>query len=404
MTRLVIVGGGHAAAQLASRLRQMKFSGEARLLTAEPHLPYNRPPLSKGFLAGELPKERLRLFPEAVYQRINCALSFSSEVVAVDRSAKQVRLADGEEVPYDKLVLATGAVVLRLKVPGSDLAGIHYVRTIEDIEGLQAEVAPGKKLVVIGGGYIGLEIAAVGRKLGLQVTVLEAADRILQRVCAPEVSEFYTEVHRSEGVAVECNAMVTAIEGDGRVARVITADGNSFDADIVVVGIGIAPNDALARAAGLACDNGVTVDEFCQTSDPDIFAAGDCANHPNAIYGRRLRLESVQNATDQAKTIAGVLTGNPQPYADLPWFWSDQYDLYLQIAGVALDYDQVVERGDRAARKVSFFYLKGDLVQACDAVNMAAEFNAAKQLILQKRSVTPEQLRDLDTPIKDLLA
>jgi 3-phenylpropionate/trans-cinnamate dioxygenase ferredoxin reductase subunit len=403
VTRVVIVGGGHAAAQLVSRLRQMKFSGEVRLLTEEQHLPYNRPPLSKGFLSGEIEKDRLRIFPEAVYAKVNCEISYGAKVTGIDPAGKTVVLADGETVPYDKLALAMGAIVHRLRTQGSELAGIHYVRTIDDIEALRADIAPGRKMVVIGGGYIGLEVAAVARKLGLEVTVLEAAERILQRVCAPQVSAFYADIHRQEGVTIECDTMVASLEGEGRVSQVVAKDGRRFAADVVVVGIGIAPNDGLARDAGLDCDNGISVDEFCRSSDVDIFAAGDCASHPNAIYGRRMRLESVQNAADQAKTIAGVLCDRAAPYADLPWFWSDQYDLNLQIAGVAGDYDQVVVRGDGTDRKIAFFYLRDGKVQACDAVNMPAEFNAAKRMILDAIDIPPAQLMDTSIPIKELL-
>jgi 3-phenylpropionate/trans-cinnamate dioxygenase ferredoxin reductase subunit len=300
--------------------------------------------------------------------------------------------------------LCLGARVRKAGLPGEQLAGVHYLRTIADVQGIQPEVVAGKRAVIIGGGYIGLETAASLRKQGMDVVVLEMADRILQRVTAPALSEFYTRIHREEGVGIHTGVSVKALVGDTRVERVVCADGTEFPADLVIIGVGVVPNVELAQAAGLDVDNGITVDEFACTNDPRIVAAGDCANHFNSIYQRRMRLESVPNAGDQAKAAAASMCGLKKPYQSLPWFWSDQYDLKLQIAGLSQGYDRVVIRGDKEnGRSFAAFYFQGARLLAADCINRPQEFMLSKKIILDNLTVDPERVADESVAVKELL-
>ncbi|TNE61625.1 MAG: oxidoreductase [Alphaproteobacteria bacterium] len=406
MTKLVIVGGGHAAAQAVTTLRQKKFEDEVTLVSDEPVVPYQRPPLSKLYLAGEIGPERMAILREQAYEAAGVTLKLGRRATRIDRAHKSIELSDGTSLAYDKLVLATGGHARRLTCPGHDLSGLHYVRTMADTDAMRAEFMQADKLVVIGGGYIGLETAAVARKLGKQVTVLEAADRILQRVVAPEVSACYQAIHEAEGVSVHTRQMVTAIEGrDGHVAAVLTADGGRYEADIVVAGIGLVANADLAAAAGLDVHPmGIIVDAQCRTSDADIYAVGDVTWHHNALYGRDMRLESVQNAVDQAKVAVEHILGEDVSYNALPWFWSDQYGLKLQIAGLSEGYDTLVARGDAAGRSVAFFYLKAGKLIAADCVGRIPEFMGAKKLIAEQVPVSAEQLADESRPFKEIVA
>jgi len=404
MEKIVIIGGGHAAAQLVTSLRQKKFEGSVTLVSDEPHVPYQRPPLSKAYLSGELAAERLPILREAAYENAGVELKLGVRAEGVDASAKAVTLKGGETLTYDKLILATGGRARQLGCPGANLRGVHSVRTRDDTDSLRAEFETAKRLVIVGGGYIGLEIASAARKVGKAVTVLEAEDRILARVVAPEVSEFYTSLHTEEGVAIHTNQMVTSLEGDTRVEAVCTKDGSRFPADLVIVGIGLIANSELAEKAGLeTTPMGIAVNAFCQTSDPNIYAVGDATSHHNAFYGRDMRLESVQNAVDQAKVAIGHIMGEEAPYEALPWFWSEQYGLKLQIAGLSEGYDALTVRGDPAERSVAYFYMKDGRIIAADCVGRIAEFMNAKKLIAARTPVTAAQLTD-ERPFKEIAA
>lgn len=398
----VIVGGGHAGGQAAASLRQAGYAGELMIVGAEPHVPYQRPPLSKQYLAGEQGLERVHLRAEQFYRDKGIELRRSIRAVGLDPQAHTVMLEDGEALRYDKLLLATGARARRLDVPGANLAGIHLLRTIADVDGIKAEMAPGKHLAIVGGGYIGLEAAAVARAAGLSVTVLEIEARILQRVVTEEMSAFYHALHADAGVTLLTGRAAVGFEGrHGRVAAVQCADGATVPTDLVILGIGIVPNVELAASGGLKCDDGIVVDEHCATSAADVFAAGDCTNHPSPLLGRRLRLESVPNAMEQARVAAANMAGEAKRYAAVPWFWSDQYDLKLQMVGFAADGDSSVTRGNPAGRRFAVFHLKGDTLVAADAVNSPREFMACRQLI--GRKVSPDSLTDPLVDLKTLL-
>ncbi len=402
--RVVILGAGHAAGQVVTSLRQHKFDGEIVLVGDEPYLPYQRPPLSKKFLAGELPAERLYVKPESFYDDPAITLRLDTTVEAIDRSAGRLRIKDGEDVAYDKLVIATGSRVRRLPIEGANLKCVHYLRNIADVDGIRDDMEAGRKLVIIGAGYIGLEVAAVAKQAGLNVTVVEMADRVMSRVVSPEISDFYQIEHTNQGVKLRLSTGVASLEGKKRVKSVITSEGERIPADLVVIGVGILPNTELAADAGLDVDNGIVVDDHCRTSDPNIFAAGDCTSHPNAIYDRRLRLESVHNAVEQAKATAANICGQDVAYAQVPWFWSDQYDLKLQIAGLSDGYDDVVIRGNPAERSFSCLYLRDDRLIAVDAINAPRDFVQSKQLIADKAKIATETLTDPETPLKDMVA
>jgi 3-phenylpropionate/trans-cinnamate dioxygenase ferredoxin reductase component len=401
---LVIVGGGQAAAQAVQSLRQQNFPGAITLLSDEPYAPYQRPPLSKKYFAGELPRERLLLRPVAFYAEKGVALELDTRVEEIEPAARRVRLRDGRTIAYDRLLLATGSRARVCPVPGADLPGVHYLRTIADVDAIIAALAPGARVLLVGAGYIGLEVAASARQRGFDVTVLEAADRVMSRTVSTEVSAFYEASHRAAGVAIHCGAGVKAFRGPSRVTAVETTDGRSFACDIAIVGIGIEPNVELAANAGLPCSNGIVVDELARTADPHIVAAGDCTNHPHPLLERRVRLESVPNAIHQAKVAAGTLLGIPTPYSEVPWFWSDQYDLKLQIAGLSTGYDEVVVRGDPAARSFAAFYLKAGQLLAVDAVNSPREFIAGKKLVANRARIAPDVLRDAKVDLTTITA
>lgn len=401
----VIVGASHAAALLAPSLRQEGWEGRVILIGSEGYLPYHRPPLSKAFLAGERGVEDIYIRAAAAYADADIELMLNTRVTAIDRTERVLWFDDGGSLSYDRLALTVGSRVRRVDLPGVDLKGVCYLRNIKDVEQIKTRIAKGKRAVIVGGGYIGLETAAVLRKLEMEVTVLEMMERVLQRVTAPEISAFYTRIHDEEGVQIHCGVRVSAFAGDDEVREVHCHDGRHFDADLVIIGVGIMPNVELAQAAGLSVDNGIVVDDHTRTSDPLIVAAGDCTNHYNALYDRRLRLESVQNASDQARVAAATLCGKDKRYEALPWFWSDQYDLKLQIAGLSQGYDEVIIRGDRHhSRSFAAFYLREGVVIAVDAVNRAAEFMLGKRLITAKTVVDRDKLIDDAVPVTELLA
>lgn len=398
----VVIGGSHAAANFVAQLRNGGWDGGITVVSDEGALPYHRPPLSKALLTGEKAAEEIGIRPAAFYEKAEVTFALNRRATAIDRAAGTVELDDGSSLDYDAIALMTGARVRELPIPGADLDGVLYLRDLADAQALQARAANSKKAIIIGGGYIGLEAAASLRKLGLEVTVLEAMPRILQRVTSEEISDFFTRVHREEGVEIRTDAQLVALEGDGKVSAVTLQGGESLDADIVLIGIGVIPNTELAETAGLVVDNGIQVDEFARTSDHAIVAAGDCTNHFNPLYDRWVRLESVQNATDQARCAANTLNGNLEPYSALPWFWSDQYDLKLQIAGLSTGFDRVVIRGDcTTGRSFIAFYFEGDQLLAADAINMPREYMAVRKALAAGKQAPAELLAD---PESDLAA
>jgi len=403
---VVIVGAGHAAGQAVASLRQEGFAGEITLIGMEPYLPYQRPPLSKKFLAGEIGLDRVYFKPPEFYEKEGVNLKLGTRVTEIDRTAKSLRTDKGETLSYTKLILATGSRVRELNLPGFDLDGVFYLRTVDDVDAIRSYFNKGGKCVIVGGGYIGLEVAAVAAKHGIDVTVLEMAPMVMARVVDPIVSRFYERVHSQEGVKIVTGAAVSGFEGkDGRLTKVTCGDGTAHEADFAVVGVGIQPNVELAAECGLGVENGITVDELCRTSDPDVFSIGDCTNHPNPLLGERLRLESVHNALEQGKTAAAAICGKEKPYAQIPWFWSDQYDLKLQITGLSAGYDEAVVRGNPdEGRSFAVFYLKEGRLIAVDAVNRAPEFMMSKQLIANKARIPAEKLRDESIHMKEMAA
>ena len=401
MTGIVIIGAGHAAGQAAASLRQAKFEGPITIIGDEAHVPYQRPPLSKQYLAGTQLADKVYLRAEKFYADKDIQLMLDTRATQIDPSTKTINLDNGETIAYEKLLISTGSRPRKLSIEGSDLSGIHYLRTMDDVDGIRADVKPGANLVIVGGGYIGLEVAAVGIELGMNVHVLEMEERILQRVTTPEMSAYYHKLHTDRGVHIHTQTGVTGFSGNGSVEKVLCGD-ESFDADIVIVGIGIIPNIEIAEEAGIHCDNGIVVDDHCRTSDPDIYAAGDCTNHPNPLMNKRLRLESVPNAMDQARVSTANMLGDDKVYAAIPWFWSDQYDLKLQMVGFSADGDSQVLRGDMDTHQFAIFYLKDGKVVAADAVNSPKEFMLCKQLV--GKSADPAKLADPETDLKSLLA
>lgn len=398
---IVIVGAGHAGAAAAESLRREQFEGRITLIGAELHLPYQRPPLSKKFLAGEQTLERGLIKSDAFYAQQRIELRLGTRAGELDCGRAQLTLADGSTVAYDALLLCTGSEPRRLTVPGEDLDGVFYLRTVDEVDAIRARCRPGARLVIVGGGYIGLEVAATCHKLGLDVSVLEMADRVMNRVVAPVISTFYASEHATHGVRIHCNTAVTALAGDSGVREVVCADGRRFAADLVVIGVGVLPADRLARSAGIACDNGITVDEYCRTDVEHIYAAGDCTNHPSPRYGRRVRLESVDNAFEQARTAAANVAGKQLAHDKVPWFWSDQYDLKLLIVGLSQGHDALVVRGEPSGRTFSVGYLRAGELIALDAVNCPKDYMAARKLIAERAHPDPARLADPAIALKD---
>lgn len=408
---VLIIGAGHGGAQAAIALRQRKYEGSIAILGDEPDLPYERPPLSKDYLAGEKEFERILIRPAAFWQEREVAMLLGRRVVAVDAAAHRVTLGDGSTIGYGFLVWATGGSPRRLACSGHDVKGVHSVRNRADVDRMIAEMPGVAQVVVIGGGYIGLEAAAVLTKLGKSVTVLEALDRVLARVAGEPLSRFYEAEHRAHGVDVRTGVAVDCIEErDGAASGVRLADGAVLPCEMVIVGIGIVPAVEPLIAAGAEGGNGVAVDDQCRTSLPDIFAIGDCAAHANRFAAKdprgstaTIRLESVQNANDQATTVAKALTGEPAPYDAIPWFWSNQYDLKLQTVGLSIGHDQAVLRGDPAARSFALIYLKQGRVIALDCVNAVKDYVQGRALVLAGAEVAPERLADTGTPLKEMV-
>lgn len=405
---IVIIGAGQAGVQTAESLRAGGYAGRITLLGDEPHGPYHRPPLSKAWLAGEMDGAQLVMRAPEMLARKNIELRTEVKVASIDRAAKQVLLADGSALPYDGLVLATGSTPRSLPLPGGDAAGVHALRSRGDADAISARLAlcqeQQRPVVVIGGGFIGLEVAATARKKGLAVTVLEAAPRLLGRVLAPALSDWYAALHRSHGVELVFDARIEALEtaADGSVSGVRLADGRLLPAGLVVVGIGVNANDGLAQAAGLECERGIVVDACCRSSDPAIVAAGDCTARRLAD-GSLIRLESVQNATEQGKSAAAALLGQERPFTATPWFWSDQYDKKLQMAGLSGGAEQWAVRGDMTGASFSVYHFRADKLIAVDSVNAAKDHLQARKLLDAGISPTPEQAGDLGFDLGSLL-
>lgn len=405
----IIVGAGHAAGELATALREQGWQGRIVMIGEEPHLPYQRPPLSKAFLDGKVALDGLLLRSQAAYDKARVEIITNKRVNHIDRSTRTVMLSDGQVLPYAKLAIATGGRQRRL--PGADTqraeaaGNFHYLRTVDDALRIREQLRAGSRLVVVGGGYVGLEVAATAIKHGLHVTILEAAPRLLARVTSQEMSDFFASAHRKAGADVRLNAVVQGFifAEDGKVSAVRCGDGTNIPADLVVAGVGLLPNTELAEAAGIAVDNGIIVDEYCRTNDSDVVALGDCANHPNAFLGRRLRLESVPNAVEQARTAAATLCGRSRPYQMVPWFWSDQYDLKLKSVGLCEGYDMVVLRGSMLTPSFALFYMNGKRIVAADTINRPPDFLMAKRLVAEKLEVDLLKLADESVPLNSLL-
>jgi 3-phenylpropionate/trans-cinnamate dioxygenase ferredoxin reductase subunit len=398
--RVVVIGAGQAGSSLVTKLRALGHDGPVTLIGAERVVPYQRPPLSKAYLMGEIGVDRLILRAEEFYVEQDITLRLGVPVTWIDRASQEVRV-NGEHLPYDALVLATGSVPRRLPAAiGGDLPGVYTLRDIVDVDAMRGAFRPGARVVIVGGGYIGLEAAAVARKLGLEVTVVEMAPRILQRVAAPETSDWFRALHRAHGVTVLEGTGLARLLGTDHVTGAELADGRVLPCDFVIVGVGIAPATGLAEAAGLALDNGIAVDAFGRSSDPAVWAAGDCASFPHA--GGRLRLESVGNAIDMAEAVAANILGAAEPYVAKPWFWSDQYDAKLQIAGLNTGYTHVVTR-KTSEDQVAFWYFRGGTLLAVDAMNDARAYMVGKRLIEAGRSPDPAVLADPAADLKPLL-
>ena len=401
--KFIIIGAGQAAGRAAEAMRTQGFDGGVTIVGDEIYPPYERPPLSKQVLIGDDEADSTYVHQPTYYDEHQIELKLGVSAEAIDRSAKSVSLSDGTTLDYTKLLIATGSQLRRLSLPGSDLAGIHYLRGIDDSLAIRAELSAGAKVAVVGGGYIGLEVAAAARKRNCQVTVIEMLDQVLSRATAPEIGAVFEAMHRGHGVDIRTSTPVTGFEGDSYVQRVLCGDFEPVDADVVIVGIGILPNDELASAAGLATDNGIVVDEHGRTEDLDIYAAGDVTNHPNAILGRRIRLESWQNAQNQAITAAKAMCGVEETYAQVPWFWSDQYDVNLQIVGLPEAWGEVVIRGDTDVLTFTAFYLNDGCVVSANAVNSARDMPIARQMIQRKAKVDSAALADPDVSLRKLL-
>ena len=400
MTHVVVIGAGQAGSSLVAKLRNGGFTGQVTLIGEESVPPYQRPPLSKKYLLGEMELERLFLRPEAFYAENDIDMHLNETVESIDAAAKTLR-AGGKDISYDELVLTTGSVPRRLPAAiGGALEGVHVVRDLKDVDAMAPEFTEGKRVLIVGGGYIGLEAAAVAASRGLQVTLVEMADRILQRVAAPETSDYFRSLHEGHGVKIIEGVGLDHLTGEGRVSGAKLSDGSELDLDFVIVGVGITPASALAEAAGVEIDNGIKTDEQGRTSVPNIWAAGDCASFP--YKGNRIRLESVPNAIDQSEVVAENIMGAGKDYVAKPWFWSDQYDVKLQIAGLNTGYDNVVTRAGEG-NSVSFWYYKGEELLAVDAMNAPRDYMIGKRLIEGGKSPAPAMIADPETDMKALM-
>ena len=403
MENLLIIGAGQSAIQCISTLKKEGYSGSITLVGEEEHLPYQRPPLSKGFLEDSVNKERLyfkklEFFTE---NKVQLYLGLSAEKLEIDN--QKVYLSDNSVLEFDKLVFATGSRVRNLDFPGSELKSIFYLRDLDDAEAIKKDLETSENLVIIGAGYIGLEAAAIAAKKNKKVTIIEMADRVMNRTVDPQISEYYLNLHESYGVKFHFNTSLETINEVSNSLEVVCSDGTEVKADSVLIGAGVVPNIELAEEAGINCDNGIIVNEFGQTNFKNIYACGDCTNHPNKILNKNLRLESVHNAMEQAKTVASSLMNNPMEYNQVPWFWSDQYDHKLQIVGLSGDHDMVTMRGNTNDAKFMLFYTKDEELIAVDAINNPKEFLISRKLVANKVKIKPNEISDLNINLNDLI-
>ena len=403
MENLVIIGAGQSAVQCITTLQKEGYPGSITLVGDEEHLPYQRPPLSKGFLEDTIKKERLYFKKLEFFIENKIQLKLGTYVEGVNIQDQNIALADGVKLDFDKLVFATGSRVRKLDFPGNNLDSIHYLRGLDDAESMKSDMENSKNIVIIGAGYIGLEVAAIASKRNVSVSVIEMADRVMNRTVDPQISEYYKNLHESHGVDFQFNNSLKEIVGSKKVEKVICSDGTEIKADMVIIGAGILPNVEIAEEAGINCENGIIVDEFAKTNLDIVFACGDCTNHPNKLLNRNLRLESVHNAMEQAKTAAYSVLGNPVEYNQIPWFWSDQYDHKLQIVGLSGEHDAVTIRGNIKESKFMLFYTKEDKLIAVDSVNNPKEFLICRKLVANKVKMNAEMISDLKMDLNDLI-
>ena len=399
----IIIGASQAGGWTAKTLRNEGFEGTVIMIGEEPYLPYERPPLSKDALLGETDVESTYFWPPETYEEDRIDVRLNTRVTAIDREAKTVTLDNGETLTWDKLAITTGARVRPLPIDGADLSGVHYLRNMDDTLAIREDAVKGGTAVIIGGGWIGLECAATLGKLGCKPVVVEFADRLCSRAVTPYISDWMLEFHRAKGVDVRLNTGVEKLEGGGAVSRAILSDGSAIDCSIVVIGIGVLPNVELAEEAGLEVDNGIVVDEFCRTSDPDIFSAGDVTNHPNGLLGRRIRLESWENAMNQGINAGKSMLDAGAPYSEIPWFWSDQFDANIQMIGLPEEWDETATRGDKSANEFVEFYLKDGVIVGAISVNSTRDLRFGKRLMQAGKQVAAADLANTDIKMQALL-
>ena len=403
MNEIVIIGSGQAAIQAAISLKKNEFTGSIKIIGEEDHLPYQRPPLSKDFLLDEYKPERVSLKKKEFYEENKVDLILGKRAESIDTNLKEIILSDKNKIYYDQLIIATGSRVRKLNVPGSDKKGLYYLRDLDDASALKQRLKENKKMVIVGAGYIGLEVASVAASLGVEVTVIEMANRVMNRTVDPIISSYYQKLHESHGVKIHLDNGLKEFEGDASVTAVLCSDGLRLEADLVVIGAGVLPNQEIAIKAGLECNNGIIVNEFGETSNEHVFACGDCTNHPNKSLNTRLRLESVHNAMEQSKTVANTIMGNRKPYDQVPWFWSDQYDHKLQLVGISGEHDETIMRGSESEQKFLLFYLKNSELIAVNAINSSKEFLICRKLVANKVKISSDAIRDQSVNLNNLL-
>ena len=403
MEHLVIVGAGQSAIQCITSLRKEDYPGLITLVGEEEHLPYQRPPLSKGFLEDTVSNERLYFKKLEFFVENKVQLKLGTKAEEIDIENNNIHLSDNTKLSFDKLVFATGSSVRKLDFPGKDLNSIHYLRGLDDALSIKKDLQTRQNIVVVGAGYIGLEVAAIAAKQNKSVTVIEMADRVMNRTVDPQISDYYLKLHQKNDVTFKFNTSLKEIVGASNPKKVICSDGTEVKADMVIIGAGIMPNVELAENAGLNCDNGIIVNEFGKTDHANIYACGDCTNHPNKLLNKKIRLESVHNAMEQSKTVASSIINKSIEYNQIPWFWSDQYDHKLQIVGLSGEHDKVIMRGDMSEAKFMLFYTKDEKLIAVDAVNNSKEFLICKKLVANKVTIKPDEISNPDTNLNDLI-
>ena len=403
MENLVVIGAGQSAIQCITSLKKEGYEGSITLVGEEEHLPYQRPPLSKGFLDNSINKERLYFKKLDFFTENKIQLKLGISATSVDIENNLVNLSDEDKLHFDKLVFATGSRVRLLDFPGNDLDNIHYLRGLDDAENIKKGLEKSKHLVVIGAGYIGLEVAAIASEKGVKVSIVEMADRVMSRTVDPQISDYYLNLHQNNGVKFKFNTSLEEIKGQGQVESVMCSDGTSINADMVIIGAGVIPNTEIAQNSGVSCENGILVDEFGRTNFKNVFACGDCTSHPNKLLNMQLRLESVHNAMEQSKAVAMSVLDKPAEYSQIPWFWSDQYDHKLQIVGISGSHDTVTMRGSTDASKFMLFYTRGEELVAVDAVNNPKDFLICRKLVANKVKIKTDMISDLNLNLNDLI-